>query len=26
MSNRLINSKSPYLKKAAHQPVDWYEW
>ena len=26
MPNRLINSKSPYLQKAAHQPVDWYEW
>ncbi len=26
MPNRLINSKSPYLKKSAHQPVDWYEW
>ncbi len=26
MPNRLINSKSPYLLKSAHQPVDWYEW
>lgn len=26
MPNRLINSKSPYLKKSANQPVDWYEW
>ncbi len=26
MPNRLINAKSPYLKKSAHQPVDWYEW
>lgn len=26
MANRLINSKSPYLREAAHQPVDWYEW
>ncbi|MFN3599077.1 MAG: thioredoxin domain-containing protein [Aquificaceae bacterium] len=26
MPNRLINSKSPYLRKAAHQPVNWYEW
>ncbi len=26
MPNRLINSKSPYLQKSAHQPVDWYEW
>jgi len=26
LPNRLINSKSPYLKKSANQPVDWYEW
>ncbi|MFN7065570.1 MAG: thioredoxin domain-containing protein [Aquificaceae bacterium] len=26
MLNRLVNSKSPYLQKSAHQPVDWYEW
>ncbi|MCX8164695.1 MAG: thioredoxin domain-containing protein [Aquificaceae bacterium] len=26
MANRLINSKSPYLRKSAYQPVDWYEW
>jgi uncharacterized protein YyaL (SSP411 family) len=26
MPNRLVNAKSPYLKKSAHQPVDWYEW
>ncbi len=26
MPNRLINARSPYLRKAAHQPVDWYEW
>ncbi|MCS6875757.1 MAG: thioredoxin domain-containing protein [Aquificaceae bacterium] len=26
MKNRLSNSKSPYLQKSAHQPVDWYEW
>jgi len=26
MANRLIHSRSPYLKKSAHQPVDWYEW
>jgi uncharacterized protein len=24
--NRLKNSSSPYLRSAAHQPVDWYEW
>ncbi len=24
--NRLENSRSPYLKKSANQPVDWYEW
>ncbi|HTZ18593.1 MAG TPA: thioredoxin domain-containing protein, partial [Dissulfurispiraceae bacterium] len=26
MSNRLSKSKSPYLRKAQDQPVDWYEW
>ena len=25
-SNRLAQSASPYLRSAAHQPVDWYEW
>jgi uncharacterized protein YyaL (SSP411 family) len=25
-SNRLKNSASPYLRSAAHQPVDWHEW
>ena len=24
--NRLKNSVSPYLRSAAHQPVDWHEW
>jgi uncharacterized protein YyaL (SSP411 family) len=24
--NRLKNSTSPYLRSAAHQPVDWREW
>ena len=24
--NRLNNSASPYLRSAAHQPVDWHEW
>ncbi len=24
--NRLINEKSPYLLKHAHNPVDWYPW
>jgi uncharacterized protein YyaL (SSP411 family) len=24
--NRLKNSASPYLRSAAHQPVDWHEW
>jgi len=24
--NRLKNSTSPYLRSAAHQPIDWYEW
>jgi hypothetical protein len=26
MVNRLINSRSPYLRKAANQPVEWFEW
>ena len=25
-TNRLANSASPYLRSAAHQPVEWYEW
>ncbi|MGH9736713.1 MAG: thioredoxin domain-containing protein [Candidatus Acidiferrales bacterium] len=25
-ANRLENSASPYLRSAAHQPVDWHEW
>ncbi|HLW81642.1 MAG TPA: thioredoxin domain-containing protein [Candidatus Acidoferrales bacterium] len=25
-TNRLKNSASPYLRSAAHQPVDWHEW
>ena len=24
--NRLKDSRSPYLRSAARQPVDWYEW
>jgi uncharacterized protein YyaL (SSP411 family) len=24
--NRLRDSASPYLRSAAHQPVDWHEW
>ncbi len=24
--NRLANEKSPYLKHAAHQKIDWYPW
>src|SRR5246127_1028853 len=24
--NRLKNSTSPYLRSAAHQPINWYEW
>src|SRR5258708_12285785 len=24
--NRLKDSVSPYLRSAAHQPIDWYEW
>lgn len=26
MPNRLAAAKSPYLRKAAQQPVDWLEW
>lgn len=26
MSNSLINEKSPYLQKAAQQPVAWFAW
>ena len=25
-ANRLRDSASPYLRSAAHQPVDWHEW
>jgi hypothetical protein len=25
-ANRLKGSASPYLRSAAHQPVDWHEW
>ena len=25
-TNRLAHSASPYLRSAAHQPVEWYEW
>jgi uncharacterized protein len=25
-TNRLQNSASPYLRSAAHQPIDWHEW
>ena len=25
-ANRLKNAASPYLRSAAHQPVDWQEW
>ncbi len=25
-ANRLIKERSPYLKGAAHQPVNWYAW
>jgi uncharacterized protein YyaL (SSP411 family) len=24
--NRLANATSPYLRSAAHQPIDWFEW
>ncbi len=26
MANRLTHARSPYLRAAAHQPVDWYPW
>jgi uncharacterized protein YyaL (SSP411 family) len=26
IENRLRNSASPYLRSAAHQPIDWHEW
>ncbi len=26
MANRLAHARSPYLRAAAHQPVDWYPW
>jgi len=26
VTNRLKDSASPYLRSAAHQPVDWHEW
>jgi uncharacterized protein len=26
MSNRLLQSQSPYLLQHAHNPVDWYPW
>jgi uncharacterized protein YyaL (SSP411 family) len=26
VENRLKDSVSPYLRSAAHQPVDWHEW
>ena len=25
-TNRLKDSASPYLRSAAHQPIDWFEW
>jgi uncharacterized protein len=25
-ANQLQNSASPYLRSAAHQPIDWHEW
>jgi uncharacterized protein YyaL (SSP411 family) len=25
-ANRLQHSASPYLRSAAHQPIDWHEW
>lgn len=25
-ANRLAKSASPYLRSAAHQPIDWHEW
>ena len=26
MPNKMTEAKSPYLRKAAGQPVDWVEW
>ena len=26
LENRLKDSVSPYLRSAAHQPIDWHEW
>lgn len=26
MASRLASERSPYLRAAAHQPVDWYPW
>ncbi|HUL33204.1 MAG TPA: thioredoxin domain-containing protein [Candidatus Eisenbacteria bacterium] len=26
IENRLQHSASPYLRSAAHQPIDWHEW
>ncbi len=26
MASRLASERSPYLRSAAHQPVDWYPW
>jgi uncharacterized protein len=26
VENRLKNAASPYLRSAAHQPIDWHEW
>jgi uncharacterized protein len=26
LENRLRDSASPYLRSAAHQPIDWHEW
>ena len=26
LPNRLQDSASPYLRSAAHQPIDWHEW
>jgi uncharacterized protein len=26
LENRLKHSTSPYLRSAAHQPIDWFEW
>ena len=24
--NRLAHSRSPYLRSASHQPIDWHSW